>query len=177
MHSTPGRGRDCQPLDSGVLANKESASTRSAISVPQGCWLRGTEFPVGTGPFGVQNGPKWKDQYGTQVNRFEWSLRCFSTYQASSPCPKFGNYVGLKLAFVIPLGTIAVSFLTLLGWLGGKTARPARLQHKKTSRILRGCSRQLLRTGCRNHRTSGGACVNETVVATFEVGMIRVARK
>jgi len=33
----------------GWLANKESASTRSAISVPQGCWLIGTEFSVGTG--------------------------------------------------------------------------------------------------------------------------------
>jgi hypothetical protein len=31
-----------------VLANKESASTRSAISVPQGCWLIRTEFSVGT---------------------------------------------------------------------------------------------------------------------------------
>ncbi len=37
MHSTTGRGRDCQPFDSDVLANKESASTSSAISVPQGC--------------------------------------------------------------------------------------------------------------------------------------------
>jgi hypothetical protein len=45
----PGRGRDCQHLDSDVLANKESASTRSAISVPQGCWLIGTEFSAGTG--------------------------------------------------------------------------------------------------------------------------------
>jgi hypothetical protein len=43
-----GRGRDCQPLDSDVLANKESASTRSAISVPQGCGVIGTEFSVGT---------------------------------------------------------------------------------------------------------------------------------
>jgi len=32
----------------GCAANKESASTRSAISVPQGCWLIGTEFSVGT---------------------------------------------------------------------------------------------------------------------------------
>src|SRR5580700_4664050 len=47
-HSTIGRGRDCQSLDSDVLANKESASTRSAISVPQGCWLMRTEFSVGT---------------------------------------------------------------------------------------------------------------------------------
>ncbi len=35
------------------LANKESASTRSAISVPQGCWLIGTEFSVGTGFGGI----------------------------------------------------------------------------------------------------------------------------
>jgi hypothetical protein len=35
-------------LNSDVLANKESASTRSAISVPQLCWLIGTEFSVGT---------------------------------------------------------------------------------------------------------------------------------
>jgi hypothetical protein len=48
MHSTTGRGRDCQHLDSDMLASKESASTRSAISVPQGCWLIGTEFSVGT---------------------------------------------------------------------------------------------------------------------------------
>jgi hypothetical protein len=32
-----------------VLANKESASTRSAISVPQECGLIRTEFSVGTG--------------------------------------------------------------------------------------------------------------------------------
>ena len=50
MHSMPGRGRDCQPLDSDVLANKESAFTGSAISVPQGCWLIGTEFSVGELP-------------------------------------------------------------------------------------------------------------------------------
>jgi hypothetical protein len=49
MHSTTGRGRDCQSLDSNVLANKESASTRSAISMPQGCWVIRTEFSVGTG--------------------------------------------------------------------------------------------------------------------------------
>jgi hypothetical protein len=36
-----------------VLANKESASTRSAISVPQGCWLIRTEFSVGTGRGGA----------------------------------------------------------------------------------------------------------------------------
>jgi hypothetical protein len=48
MHSTTGRGRDCQSLDSDVLANKESASTRSAISVPQECGLIRTEFSVGT---------------------------------------------------------------------------------------------------------------------------------
>ena len=35
-------------LDSAVLANKESASTRSAISVPQGWGLIRTEFSVGT---------------------------------------------------------------------------------------------------------------------------------
>ena len=35
------------PLNSDVLANKESASTRSAISVPQGCGVIGTEFSVG----------------------------------------------------------------------------------------------------------------------------------
>src|SRR6516164_6086391 len=49
MHSTTGRGRDCQSLDSAVLANKESASTRSAISVPQGWGLIRTEFSGGTG--------------------------------------------------------------------------------------------------------------------------------
>ena len=49
MHSTTGRGRDCQALDSDVLANRESASTRSAISVPQECGLIRTEFSVGTG--------------------------------------------------------------------------------------------------------------------------------
>src|SRR6516225_8255578 len=49
MHSTTGRGRDCQSLHSAVLANKESASTRSAISVPQGWGLIRTEFSVGTG--------------------------------------------------------------------------------------------------------------------------------
>jgi hypothetical protein len=48
MHSTTGRGIDCQYLDSDVLANKESASTRSAISVPQECGLIRTEFSVGT---------------------------------------------------------------------------------------------------------------------------------
>ena len=48
MHSTTGRGIDCQCLDSDVLANKESASTRSAISVPQECGLIRTEFSVGT---------------------------------------------------------------------------------------------------------------------------------
>jgi peroxiredoxin len=48
MHSTTVRGRDCQSLDSDVLATKESASTRSEISVPQGCWLIRTEFSVGT---------------------------------------------------------------------------------------------------------------------------------
>jgi len=38
-------------LRSDVLANKESPSTRSAISVPHGCWLMiRTEFSVGTGP-------------------------------------------------------------------------------------------------------------------------------
>jgi len=47
MHSTHGRGRNSQPLDSDVLANKDSASTRSAISVPQGCGLIRTEFSVG----------------------------------------------------------------------------------------------------------------------------------
>src|SRR6516164_7864229 len=46
MHSTTGRGRDCQSLDSAVLANKESASPRSAISVPQGWGLIRTEFSV-----------------------------------------------------------------------------------------------------------------------------------
>ena len=46
--STTGRGKDCKSLDSDVLANKESASTRSAISVPQGCGLIRTEFSVGT---------------------------------------------------------------------------------------------------------------------------------
>jgi site-specific DNA recombinase len=49
MHSTTGRGRDCQSLDSDVLANEKSASMRSAISVPQGRWLIRTEFSVGTG--------------------------------------------------------------------------------------------------------------------------------
>jgi hypothetical protein len=49
MHSTTGRGRDCQSLDSDVLANRESASTRSAISVPQECGLMRTEFSVGRG--------------------------------------------------------------------------------------------------------------------------------
>jgi AraC-like DNA-binding protein len=49
MHSTTGRGRDCQSLDPDVLANKESPLTRSAISVPKGCWLIRTEFSVGTG--------------------------------------------------------------------------------------------------------------------------------
>jgi hypothetical protein len=49
MHSTTGRGRDCESLDSDVLPNKKSASTRSAISVPQGCGLIRTEFSVGTG--------------------------------------------------------------------------------------------------------------------------------
>ena len=48
MHSTTGRGRDCQSLDSAVLANKESASTRSAISVPQGWGVIRTEFSVGS---------------------------------------------------------------------------------------------------------------------------------
>jgi len=43
-----GRGRDCQSLDSDVLANKESASTGSAISMPQGSWLIRMEFSVGT---------------------------------------------------------------------------------------------------------------------------------
>jgi hypothetical protein len=52
-HSTTGRGRDCQSLDSDVLANKESASTRSAISVPKRCWLLRTEFSVGTGALGL----------------------------------------------------------------------------------------------------------------------------
>jgi hypothetical protein len=47
MHSTRGRGRDCQSLDSDVLANKESASTGSAISMPQGSWLIRMEFSVG----------------------------------------------------------------------------------------------------------------------------------
>jgi hypothetical protein len=47
MLSTTGRGKDCQSLGSDVLVNKESASTRSAISVPQGCWLIRTEFLVG----------------------------------------------------------------------------------------------------------------------------------
>jgi hypothetical protein len=44
MHSTTGRDRDCQSLDSDVLTNKEDAS---AISVPQECWLIRTEFSVG----------------------------------------------------------------------------------------------------------------------------------
>jgi hypothetical protein len=48
MHSTTGRGRACQSLESDVLANKKSASTRSTISVPQGCGLIRTEFSVGT---------------------------------------------------------------------------------------------------------------------------------
>ena len=48
MHSTTGRGKDCQSLDSDVLANKKSASTRSAVSVPQGRGLIRTEFSVGT---------------------------------------------------------------------------------------------------------------------------------
>jgi hypothetical protein len=43
-----GRDRDCQSLDSDVLTNKQSASTRSAISAPRGCWLIRTEFSVGT---------------------------------------------------------------------------------------------------------------------------------
>jgi hypothetical protein len=50
MHSTRGRGRDCQSLDSDVLANKESASTGSAISMPQGSWLIRMEFSVGPPP-------------------------------------------------------------------------------------------------------------------------------
>jgi hypothetical protein len=38
-------------FNSDVLANKESASTRSAISVPQECGLIRTEFSVGFGPY------------------------------------------------------------------------------------------------------------------------------
>jgi hypothetical protein len=34
-------------------ANKESAFTRSAISVPQGCWSIRTEFSVGPGKMSV----------------------------------------------------------------------------------------------------------------------------
>ena len=49
MHSTTGRGRDFQSLDCDVLVNKESAPTRSAINVPQVCWLIRTEFSVCTG--------------------------------------------------------------------------------------------------------------------------------
>src|SRR5215469_10291691 len=61
MHSTTGRGRDSQSLDSDVLANKKSASTRSAISVPQGCGLIRTEFSVGTGLWEVVNALRWRD--------------------------------------------------------------------------------------------------------------------
>src|SRR5215469_16684108 len=48
MYSTTRRSRDSQSLDSDVLANKKGASTRSAISVPQGCGVIQTEFSVGT---------------------------------------------------------------------------------------------------------------------------------
>src|ERR1700688_4190043 len=51
MHSTTGRGRDGQSLDSDVLVNKKRQSTRSATSVPQGCRLILTEFSVGTGHY------------------------------------------------------------------------------------------------------------------------------
>ena len=52
-----------------MLANKESASTRSAISVPQGCW--GTEFSVGTG------GPILGYFCSAGMTLFfKWFLRC-----------------------------------------------------------------------------------------------------
>jgi len=86
MHSMTGRGKDSQSLDSDVLANEKSASTRSAISVPQGCGLIPTEFSVGTAATDDEPGQFRFEDGGQQLTDQQ--------YLSGSSIPSIENQAG-----------------------------------------------------------------------------------